>query len=173
VREAWRKALERDGIEALHAELSRRDPETAARLKSTDRQRVVRALEVLDASGQSIRSFQNVDGRTLIDTGSARKIVITPDRDLLRSRITKRFERMMDSGAVEEVERLLERNLDPQLPAMKAIGVREIGAFLKAEITAERAVELAAIATRQYAKRQMTWFRNQLGPDWQVRVEAE
>lgn len=173
VRNTWREALERDGIEALHAELARRDPETAGRLKTGDRQRVVRALEVLDASGQSIRSFQEADGRPLVDTGTARKIVIMPDRDLLRGRITSRFERMMDSGAVGEVERLLEQGLDPALPAMKAIGVREISAFLQGEITAEKAVELAAIATRQYAKRQMTWFRNQLGPDWQVRGEAD
>ena len=171
-RTAWREALDRDGAEALHSVLASRDPETAARLKVGDRQRIVRALEVLDASGQSIRSFQNTGGQPLIDAHAARKIVLMPDRDLLRARITTRFERMMGHGAVAEVEQLLGQALDPSLPAMKAIGVREIVAFLKGEVTAAEAVELASIATRQYAKRQMTWFRNQLGDDWQVRGEA-
>lgn len=172
VRVAWRTALERDGVEALHAELARRDPETAAQLNTGDRQRIVRALEVQEASGQSIRAFQHARGRALIDADVARKIVLMPDRDLLRTRITSRFEQMMDSGAIDEVERLLEQALDPNLPAMKAIGVREITAFLKKELSRVEAVELASIATRQYAKRQMTWFRNQLGDDWEVRGEA-
>ena len=108
----------------------------------------------------------------MVDGNEVRKIVLMPDRDLLRARIANRFARMMDDGAVEEVKQLLEQALDPALPAMKAIGVREIGAFLKGEISADKTVELAAIATRQYAKRQMTWFRNQLGNDWKVRGEA-
>lgn len=172
VRSAWRAALERDGVEALHAELTRRDPETAEKLKTGDRQRIVRALEVQEASGQSIRAFQIARGRALIDADRAQKIVLMPDRDMLRSRITSRFEQMMDGGAVAEVEALLAQALDPNLPAMKAIGVREIAAFLKNEISAAEAVELASIATRQYAKRQMTWFRNQLGDNWEVRGEA-
>jgi tRNA dimethylallyltransferase len=169
VRQRWREALDRDGVESLHARLAEWDPETAAQLKTGDRQRILRALEVLDASGQSIRSHQDAEGQPLIDAERAQKILFMPDRDLLRERITTRFGQMMDSGAAGEVERLLALRLDPNLPAMKAIGVREIGAYIRGEITAAKAIELASIATRQYAKRQMTWFRNQLEPDWEIR----
>lgn len=169
VRQHWRDALQTDGVEALHAQLAERDPEMAEQLNIRDSQRIVRALEVFDTSGRSIRSFQEAGGQALIDAQKARKIVLMPDRNRLRIRIAERFGIMMDSGAVEEVKELLALGLHPDLPAMKAIGAREISAYLDGEISAEKAVELASIASRQYAKRQMTWFRNQLGGDWEVR----
>jgi tRNA dimethylallyltransferase len=95
------------------------------------------------------------------------RLVVDPGRDALRERIAARFEKMLEDGAADEVQALLARKLDPALPAMKAIGVREIGAWLAGKLTREEATERAVIATRQYAKRQRTWLRNRM-PDWEV-----
>jgi tRNA dimethylallyltransferase len=136
-------------------------------LKPTDSQRIVRALEVLDASGRSIREWQAERGQPLIDRESAHFFVIEPDRAALVSRIEKRFDQMLHKGALDEVKRLSALGLDPELPAMKAIGVRQLQAAMAGEIGFPEAIERAKIATRQYAKRQTTWFRHQLGPEWQ------
>ncbi|WP_419911072.1 tRNA (adenosine(37)-N6)-dimethylallyltransferase MiaA [Hoeflea sp.] len=170
IRSKWRARLEHEGPEALHASLRLLDPKTAETLDNADSQRIVRALEVFEASGQSIRDLQGTGGRALIDPLGARRIVLTPDRNLLRRRIHDRFKAMVETGAIAEVERLLAQDLSPDLPAMKAIGVREIGAYLKGELTIDDAMERASIATRQYAKRQMTWFRNQLDDGWERRA---
>jgi len=172
IRDHWREALKQTGAEALHAELKSRDPKSADILNANDSQRIVRALEVFEASGQSIRDFQDKSGTALIDTVKAHKIVLTPDRAKLKARINQRFEKMMETGAVEEVRGLLSMGLSPDLPAMKAIGVREISALLSGAMSRAQAVERASIATRQYAKRQMTWFRNQLDDSW-VRTDPE
>ena len=121
---------------------------------------------MLQASGRSILEWQAERGRPLIDRESARFIVVEPDRAELVARIDRRFDGMIEAGALEEVKALTALNLDPLLPAMKAIGVRELQAALAGEITMAEAIERAKIATRQYAKRQSTWFRNQLGPHW-------
>lgn len=168
VRNHWRERLLREGSLSLHAELERRDPSIAARLKPGDGQRIVRALEVVDATGQSIRTFQEGEGKALFDVDSVRKLVFRPDRNVLQQRIRTRFETMMASGAIGEVQSLLAQNLAPDIPAMKAIGVRQITAMIEGRSTASEAVELAVIASRQYAKRQMTWFRNQFGDDWET-----
>jgi tRNA dimethylallyltransferase len=97
---------------------------------------------------------------------SARLFVIEPERAALVRRIDARFERMLEEGALEEVRELAALGLDPALPAMKAIGVRELAALLAGRLTEAEALERAKIATRQYAKRQSTWFRHQLGPEW-------
>ncbi|MCY6379976.1 tRNA (adenosine(37)-N6)-dimethylallyltransferase MiaA [Hoeflea prorocentri] len=169
VRSHWRRALEQQGAAHLHEELRLRDPAIAGELDVNDSQRIVRALEVFEASGRSIRSFQQARGHALIDEAGARKIVLMPDRLELRARIERRFEAMMEQGAAEEVRRLLELDLPTNLPAMKAIGVREIAAYLAGTISLDEAVERACIATRQYAKRQLTWFRNQLDASWERR----
>lgn len=168
VRERWRGRLLKEGAGPLHAELERRDPDMAALLKRGDGQRVVRALEVIDATGRSIRSFQQTAGEALIDTNAVRKILFRPDRTDLQNRIRARFEAMIKAGAIEEVRALLAQNISAELPAMKAIGVREITAMIDERCTASEAVERAVIASRQYAKRQMTWFRNQFGDDWEA-----
>ena len=111
--------------------------------------------------------WQKGDGVPLIDALSARLMVIEPDRRVLVDRIEKRFARMVGEGAAEEVKALLALRLDPALPAMKAIGVRELGMAIEGLISPAEAERLASIATRQYAKRQSTWFRNQLGPEWE------
>lgn len=168
VRERWRGRLAEEGAEALHRLLGERDHVTAGRLGPTDGQRIVRALEVLDVSGRSITEWQAEKGTPLVDPQTAERIVLDADRDALARRISVRFDRMMAEGAVEEVRQLLAMDLPPSLPAMKAIGVREIAAMLDGTISAEDAAERAKAATRQYAKRQRTWFRNQFGPAWRI-----
>jgi len=167
VRDRWRYELKEQGAVKLHGLLLREDSAAAMMLKPTDSQRVVRALEVLDASGRSILEWQAERGRPLIDRESARFLVIEPDRAALVSRIEKRFDQMLEKGALEEVSQLAALDLGPDLPAMKAIGVRELQAAMAGEIGFPEAIERAKIATRQYAKRQATWFRHQLGPEWQ------
>jgi len=167
IRDRWRHELKEQGAARLHGILLREDSAVAMQLKPTDSQRIVRALEVLDASGRSIADWQAARGGPLIDRGSARFLVIEPDRAELVERIEARFDRMLDKGALDEVRRLVALGLDPDLPAMKAIGVRELQAAMAGRSSFPEAIERAKIATRQYAKRQATWFRHQLGPEWQ------
>jgi tRNA dimethylallyltransferase len=167
IRERWRYELAEKGADKLHRILMREDPQAAMTLRAGDGQRIVRALEVLEASGRSILKWQAERGRPLIDRESAHFVVIEPDRAELVARIDRRFDGMIEAGALEEVKALAALNLDPQLPAMKAIGVRELQAALRGDISMGEAIERAKIATRQYAKRQSTWFRHQLGPHWQ------
>jgi tRNA dimethylallyltransferase len=171
IREGWRSRLAAEGAAALHALLSTRDAEAAARIGPADGQRIVRALEVLEATGRPIGHWQARRGTSLIDPATARCLVIAPDRALLRSRIDARFDAMVEAGALDEVRALLALDLDPALPVMKAIGVPELAGYLRGLSSRDEALERAKAATRQYAKRQETWFRNQLGPDWQ-RIES-
>lgn len=145
--------------------IAARDPLIAARLKAPDPQRVARALAVLNATGRSLASFQDDLQAGLLGEFEIERIVLNPDREVLRQRIARRFETMMDRGAVEEVEAIRALKLDPALPAMKAIGVPEISDWLDGRTSREEAIERATIATRQYAKRQRTWFRNRMS-DW-------
>lgn len=154
--------LDRDGRAQVMLE---RDPEMARRLNEPDRQRVVRALSVLEATGKSLSYWQDVKPTPVLQDWEIDRIILNPDRDVLRARIALRFELMMKASAVEEVEALLALELDPSLPAMKAIGVPEIGAMLRGDMIREEAVERAIISTHQYAKRQRTWFRNRM-QDW-------
>jgi tRNA dimethylallyltransferase len=160
--EAEVRGLDRNGRENL---LVQRDPEMAARLQGHDPQRVVRALAVLKATGKSLARFQTAGRAGLLEGFALERLVLNPDREVLRERIAHRFGSMFESGAVEEVKALLALGLDPSLPAMKAIGVREIADWLDGRISREQATELAVTATRQYAKRQRTWFRNRMS-DW-------
>ncbi len=166
IRDHWRARAASDGSASLHAELARRDPDAAARIRPSDAQRLVRALEVLDASGRSILSWQAKRGRGLVDEETARRIVIEPDTEDLADRITTRIDRMIECGGMSEVERILAMGLSPALPAMKAIGVPELGAVVRGEADLVSAKAQMAAATRQYAKRQRTWFRTQLGAGW-------
>ncbi len=152
------------GAERL-ALLQREDPEAAARLGVADPQRLIRALAVKRATGRPLSSFQKAPQSGLLEGWQVERLVLDPDRQVLRDRIAHRFETMMDTGAVEEVQALLRLDLDPSLPVMKAIGVPEIGDWLDGRISREEAVRLATIATQQYAKRQRTWFRNRFA-DW-------
>jgi len=167
IRNELRSRLETEGVEALHAELARLDPVMADRLRPADRQRILRGLEVVRATGRSITEFQGRGGAKIVDPLGARCIVLEPHRPLLHARINARFGKMVEEGALDEVKQLIALDIPPQHPAMKAIGVSQINDYLAGRSSLEQAIELASTATRQYAKRQMTWFRNQLGEEWQ------
>ena len=163
VREAVRVRLDRDGVEALHAELARRDQAYAERLKPRDRTRIARALEVIEATGRSLLDWHREGLAPLLPPGTFRALFLSPERETLYARIDARFEAMLKTGALEEVATLAARKLDPLLPAMKAHGVPALIRYLEGEITREQASETGRADTRHYAKRQFTWFRHQLG----------
>ncbi|MDO3436749.1 tRNA (adenosine(37)-N6)-dimethylallyltransferase MiaA [Rhizobium sp. CBN3] len=167
LREELRTRLVEEGPDALYAELSDVDPVMAASLNRQDGQRIVRALEVIKATGRSIADFQGRSGPVVINADEARKIVVLPDRAVLHARINGRFEKMLQQGAEDEVKALLALGLPAEALVMKAIGVSQIAAMLKGEMTRDEVLKKGAAATRQYAKRQMTWFRNQMDESWQ------
>lgn len=168
IRAAWRaRALEEP--QSLHDELARRDREGAARLNPSDIQRLVRALEIYDSTGLPIGHFQREGARNAPLAGlTVERRLLVPPRERLHARIAERFDAMLEAGAEGEVRSMLALNLPPDLPAMKAIGVPQLAAWLGGETSLEHAAEAAKAASRQYAKRQMTWFRNQFGEDWVV-----
>lgn len=172
VRQKWRDALAAEGAPGLHRLLAERDPAGAAAIRPADGQRIVRALEVEEASGRPISWWQGKEGTPLVDVESARMLVIEPDRQELGLRIDRRFDAMMDMGALAEARAMGELALDPAMPAMKAIGVRELLAADRGEIGFDAAIDQAKAATRRYAKRQTTWFRTQLGPQWRRLEDA-
>ncbi len=165
IRAKVRSRLQREGPPALHAELARLDPATAQRVTINDRSRISRALEVVLATGRSLSDWHIEGLPPLIDSRCAAKIFITCERKELVRRIETRFATMLKSGALEEVRRLAARGLDPSLPAMKAHGVPWLIRQLDGEISLEQAAAGAVMDTRRYAKRQLTWFRNQM-KDW-------
>lgn len=171
IRRHWREALAELGPQALHRMLAERDREAAAAIRATDGQRIVRALEVEEASGKPISWWQGRRGTPIVDAASATRLVLVPDRQELASRIDMRFDQMVARGALDEARALAALGLDPAMPAMKAIGVRELLAADRGEIDPAVAVELAKTATRRYAKRQSTWFRTQVDSGWQ-RISA-
>ncbi len=162
-RRALAERLEAEGLAALRARLSLLDPVTAARLEPNDRQRTLRALEVWEATGRPLSAWQ-ADGRRG-DEAPIAWIWLDPPRADLHARAAARFAAMVRDGALEEVRAFLALGLDPALPAMKALGVPELGRHLTGELGLEAAIERAVTATRQYIKRQTTWFRHQLPED--------
>ena len=148
------------------AALEREDPEAAARLAPADIARTARALEVVRSTGRPIVSWHGQNSGGIGDAVELTAIVLTPEREALSARCDLRFERMVERGAIAEVETLLARGLNPELPVMRAIGVREIARWLSGECTKEQAIAAGQLATRQYAKRQFTWFRNQPPDGW-------
>lgn len=171
IRSTIRMRLDAEGPQALHAELSVRDPPMAERLKPADRTRVTRALEVIEATGRSLDEWNKENGKPLLDPDHATKLFLAPDRGVLFARIDARFDAMIAAGALDEVRVLSLRKLDPLLPAMKAHGVPWLMKHLRGEMTLDDAIAKAKVDTRHYAKRQFTWFRHQLA-DW-VRVAPE
>ncbi|QSY80945.1 tRNA (adenosine(37)-N6)-dimethylallyltransferase MiaA [Rhizobium binae] len=167
LRDELRTRLVAEGPAGLYAELAAIDPAMSGGLNRQDGQRIVRALEVIKATGRSIADFQGRSGPVVIDADNARKIVVLPDRAVLHARINGRFEKMLQQGAEDEVRALLALGLPLEAPVMKAIGVSQIVAMLTGEMTREEVLEKGAAATRQYAKRQMTWFRNQMDESWE------
>ncbi len=142
------------------------DPAAAAALGANDDSRIKRALEVIRGTGVSILAWRNRMEGGIGGDVSLRPLLLLPPRDWLHMRCDRRFEAMMNGGAVAEVAALLARNLPRDAPVMRAIGVGEIAAMLAGAISREEAVARGQAATRQYAKRQYTWFRNQPPADW-------
>jgi tRNA dimethylallyltransferase len=165
IRASVRERLAAHGPTALHAELARHDPAVAARLNVADRVRIARALEVFLATGRSLDDWNFERGTPLIEPAGAAKVFLAPERDAVYERIDARFDAMLAAGALEEVRALMQRQLDPLLPAMKAHGVPWLMRHLKGDITLAEASIRAKLDTRHYAKRQFTWFRHQLA-DW-------
>jgi tRNA dimethylallyltransferase len=162
MRDRIRAGAEGRATAELHAELLQRDSETAVRLKANDRQRILRALEVLAATGRPLSSFQ--DGRIPGPLAGRRiaRVFLAPDRVELRARIDERFEAMMKAGALEEVAALADRRLDPALPVMRAHGVPGLLAHVRGELSRYDAVVRGQADTRAYARRQFTWARHQM-----------
>jgi tRNA dimethylallyltransferase len=168
IRAAVRAALQQNGAASLYAELQQEDPAMAARLNAADGQRIVRALEVMRSTGRSLVEWQNATAPGLIDLskGDVLALLLEPEPARLAAQIAQRFRAMVEKGAIDEVRALLALRLDPAMPAMKAIGVSDIGRYLAGQCSLDDAMECAVIATRQYAKRQRTFFRGQFGPEW-------
>ena len=165
IRDAVRGRLGSDGVAALHAELTARDPAAAARLEPNDRARITRALEVVLATGRSLLQWHDAGMPPALDAAGATKLFLMPERTELLRRIDARFDAMLAAGALDEVRALAARRLDPSLPAMKAHGVPWLIRHLNGEIALADAADGAKRDTRRYTKRQATWFRNQL-PDF-------
>ncbi len=164
VRAATVAALEAEGEAGFRRRLADLDPRAEARIAAGDRQRLVRAMAVADHTGRALSDW-TADTDPLLPPGSWSGLVVEPERAMLYRRCDVRVARMVEQGALDEVRALTARGLDPELPAMKAVGVREFAAHLAGRITLDEAVEAVRQATRHYAKRQLTWFRNQT-PDW-------
>ncbi|HEX4768738.1 MAG TPA: tRNA (adenosine(37)-N6)-dimethylallyltransferase MiaA [Lichenihabitans sp.] len=174
VRTRLRGEAEGMSPEALHARLAALDPETAARLRPSDPQRILRALEVFAATGRPLARFQAERSAPLLAKGLFTGLVIAPEREVLRGAIDRRFDAMMAAGALGEVAALRVRKLDPALPAMRALGVPPLLAHLDGAMSLDEAVRRAKAQTRAYAKRQITFARHQLpGWIWAAPEEAE
>ena len=153
-------------VERSYPTLLKEDPEAAARLRPTDTSRVARALEVVRSTGRPLAEWQKEKAGGIAGDVTLLPLVLLPPRDWLYARCDRRFEAMMSDEGLAEVRRLLDRRLDPDLPVMRAIGVREIAGYLTGALGRDEALEAGRTATRQYAKRQYTWFSRQPPPDW-------
>ena len=163
VRQESQATFERLGEAGFRAELRQRDRAAETRIAPGDRQRLTRAFEVHAATGRALSDWQAEAAPAIAGDFSA--VVLEPPRAALYARCDERFTAMVAGGALDEVRTLGARGLDPALPAMKAVGVRELGAHLRGEASLAEAITLGQQQTRRYAKRQMTWLRNQT-PDW-------
>ncbi len=159
IRKRYRLAAQAEPAEVLYAELAQRDPATAARLRPGDSQRIVRALEVLEATGRPLADWQGQKQPPLLPLARTYPIALTPGREELYRRCDARFDAMLASGALEEAQAIASLGLDPALPAMRAVGLPPLLAHLRAEMSLDEAAAAAKTATRNYAKRQLTWIR--------------
>ena len=162
VREHWRGEAKRLEPAELHAVLAARDRATAARLAPTDRQRVTRALEVLDATGRGLADWQREPGEPVLTAGDALLLVTAPDREALYRGADARLDWMVANGAVDEAARLGERGLPAELPVMRALGVAPLLSAVRGECSVVEATAQAKRDTRHYIKRQETWLRRNM-----------
>ncbi len=153
-------------VEENRARLVDLDPEAAERLNASDRARIARALEVVVSTGRPLTKWHQQREGGILEDVDLRPLIALPPRDWLYGRCDQRFAEMIERGAIEEITALLARKLDPNLPVMRGIGVREIASFVTGESSLEQAVAAGQQATRRYAKRQYTWFAHQPPADW-------
>ncbi len=169
VHSASRARMEHMGPRAFHHALAARDPATAARLRPSDRQRLIRAWDVLEATGRGLADWQA--DRPEPPSVRFTTLALLPPREALYPACDARLDAMIAAGALEEVRRLMAMDLDPALPAMKAVGVPELMAHLRGDCRLDDALAAARTATRRYAKRQMTWLRHQIRPDFTLEAQ--
>jgi len=167
VRNTLRARFDEQGAGPMHEMLRQLDEPAAQRLKPNDGQRILRALEVVQSTGKPLAHFHEIAAKTsVLAPFNVHKLALLPARDLLYERINKRFDEMIKAGALDEVKRLRALDLPDDLPVMKAIGMRSLGGYLDGDYDLDEAIRIAKQETRNYAKRQMTWQRNQMA-DWQ------
>ena len=159
-------------VEENRDRLSRLDAKAAERIKPTDTTRIARALEVVLSSGKTLAEWQKQREGGIAKAVDLKPLILLPPRDWLYRRCDERFRHMIELGASDEVRTLIDRQLDPALPVMRAIGVREIAAWLKGDVTREDAIAAGQQATRRFAKRQYTWFAHQPPESWPRYREA-
>jgi len=167
-----RRRVREAQVEENRVKLEALDPEASARLKPRDSARISRALEVILSTGRTLGEWQQRREGGIADQIDLRPLILLPPRDWLYERCDERFVRMFDGGAVAEVAALLARNVNPNLPITRAIGVPAIAAYLRGELTREQAIAAGQQATRRYAKRQYTWFAHQPPAGWPRFTEA-
>jgi tRNA dimethylallyltransferase len=161
-----RNQVRERSVEKNRTKLKELDPEAAERLNPADTTRIARALEVVLSTGKTLRKWQEQREGGIGDLIALRPLILLPPRDWLYERCEERFAQMFELGAADEVRALIDRGLDPALPVMRAIGVREIASWLKGDVTQEEAIAAGQQATRRYAKRQYTWFAHQPPAEW-------
>jgi tRNA dimethylallyltransferase len=167
IRAHWRAEADRLGASKLHRTLADMDPGTAARLSPTDPQRIVRALEVIDATGRPLWEWQQEPGTPILRAEETERLVVMTERAQLHARSDARFDRMMDRGALDEARRIMDLDLDPALPGMRALGLRPLIAHVRGEMALEDAVDEGKAETRRYIKRQATWVSGNM-KSWTV-----
>jgi tRNA dimethylallyltransferase len=161
-----RREVRESLVEENRRKLAVLDSEAAARLKPTDTTRIARALEVVLSTGRTLVEWQKEREGGIVEAIDLKPLILLPPRDWIYRRCDARFGHMIELGAADEIRALLDRGLDPALPVMRAIGVREIAAWLAGHVTREQAVAAGQQATRRYAKRQYTWFAHQPPASW-------
>jgi tRNA dimethylallyltransferase len=158
--------LEKEGLQYLHNYLKNKDKEIAAKLHENDKTRIVRAVEIIEETGTKVSEWYKIPMIKKLPEAKFLVIKIVPSLDDIEDRCRLRLDKMVyEWGALKEIEMLLAKNIDDNLPAMKALGVPELSLFLKNQCSLDEAVELAKLHTRQYAKRQRTWLKNKLNAD--------
>jgi tRNA dimethylallyltransferase len=170
IRAHWRGEAARLGAAGLHAVLAAKDVEMAARLRPTDPQRITRALEVLEATGLSLAIWQTRAGTPLLVAKETERLLVLRDRQELFARCDTRFDGMRAAGGLDEARRLLALDLDPSLPAMRAVGVRPLLLMLSGQLDEEEAIARAKQDTRHYVRRQLTWLNRHMST-WNTHIQ--
>lgn len=166
VREQLQARINQEGLENLYKELQQKDAEIAAKLNPNDKTRIVRALEVIAATGQKLSEWYKKPLIQKLPEAHFITVKIMPSLDVITTRCCLRLDKMVDElGVLAEIEKLLNKGVDENMPAMKALGVPELSLFIKGQMLLPEALDLAKLHTRQYAKRQRTWLKNKMSAD--------